>query len=136
MIASLSTTGKGKLGPKLFDPFKVLERIGDVAYRLELPTGAKLHNVFHVGLLKPYHGEEPVGPGVLPTVLHGRACLEPASVIKSRLARGRHEVLVQWVGLPAANASWVDLDEFRRLYPSFQLENELVIEGGRDVMWA
>jgi hypothetical protein len=29
----------------------------------------------------------------------------------------------------------VDLDELCRLYPSFQLEDELVIEGGRDVMW-
>jgi hypothetical protein len=31
--------------------------------------------------------------------------------------------------------SWMDLEEFCHLYPSFQLEDELILEGGRDVMW-
>jgi hypothetical protein len=117
LIASLVAAGKGKLGPKFYGPFQVLERIGDVAYRL-LPAGDKLHNVFHIGMLKLYHGEEPTRPGVLPTIRHGRTCLEPTSIVKSRLARGRHELLVQWVGLAAADATWVDLEEFRRLHPA------------------
>jgi hypothetical protein len=100
-----------------------------------LPTGAKLHDVFHVGLLKQYHSEDPVGPGSLPTIRHGHACLEPVAVVKSRLPRGRHEVLVQWIGISTTNASWVDLAEFHRLYPTFQPKDELVIGGGRDVMW-
>jgi hypothetical protein len=86
--------------------------------------------MFHIGLLKPYHGEAPSGSGALSTIHHGCACLKLAKVVKSRLARGHHEVLVQWMGLSAADASWVDLDEFRKLYPTFQLEDELVIEGG------
>jgi hypothetical protein len=86
--------GKWKLRPKFFGPFKVLEHVGDVAYLLELPVGAKLHDVFHVGLLKQYCGEEPAGPGTLPTICHGCARLEPAKVIKSHLAQRRHEVLV------------------------------------------
>jgi hypothetical protein len=102
-ITSLSMTGKGKLGPKFFGPFNVLERIWDVAYRLELPAGVKLHDVFHVGLLKPDHVVESAGPSALPTVRHERTCLEPTSVVKSRFARGCHKVLVQWVGLSVAN---------------------------------
>jgi hypothetical protein len=93
--------------------------IGDVAYRLQLSTGAKLHDVFHVGQLKLYHDKEPAGPGVMPTIRHGHAWLEPSNVIKSCLPCGHHELLVQWVGLNAADAAWVDLDEFRRLYPAF-----------------
>jgi hypothetical protein len=51
------------------------------------------------------------------------------------LARGVHQVLVHWRGEPTESASWEDLDEFYSKYPDFQLENELDLEGGRDVMW-
>jgi hypothetical protein len=134
-MASLDVKGKGKLGPKFFDPFQITERVGSVAYRLQLLVSAKLHDVFHVGLLKCYYDEPRDGPGVLPPTRHGRACVEPAKVIKSRLSRGRHELLVAWKGLEAANSSWMDLAEFKLLYSAFQLEDELIVQGGRDVMW-
>ena len=43
-----------KLGPKFVGPFKILQRIGKVSYRLEIPEVWKIHNVFHVFLLKEY----------------------------------------------------------------------------------
>jgi hypothetical protein len=33
-----------------------------------------------------------------------------------------------------ANATWVELQAFKAVFPSFQLEDELVLDGGRDVM--
>ena len=129
-MASLNVHGRGKLGPRYFGPYKILEKIGDVAYRLELPPAARLHNVFHVGLLKPFHGSPPETPPALPPVQHGRACPRPAKVLKGRLARGQYEVLVQWEDQEAAAAAWVSLDDFRRLYPDFQLEDELLLQGG------
>ena len=92
-MASLSVQHRGKLGPKYFGPYKILEKIGDVAYRLELPPRARLHDVFHVGLLKPFHGTPPDAPPVLPPILNGRACPRPAKVLRGRLARGRYELL-------------------------------------------
>ena len=50
---------KGKLSPRFIGPYDVLERIGPVAYRLALPPElAKLHNVFHVSMLRRYRSDE------------------------------------------------------------------------------
>jgi hypothetical protein len=44
---------KGKLSPRYIDPFKILERKGEVAYQLELPGSlSDVHDVFHISQLK------------------------------------------------------------------------------------
>ncbi|BAF14549.1 Os04g0389000, partial [Oryza sativa Japonica Group] len=129
-IASLGVTGRGKLGPKFYGLYRVAERIGSVAYRLQLPPGARLHDVFHVRLLKPFCGTPPDSVPPLPPIQHGQVCLQPAAVTQSRLARGVRQVLVQWKDKPSAEASWMPLDEFRTLHPDFQLEDELLLQGG------
>nr|GEZ99512.1 putative reverse transcriptase domain-containing protein [Tanacetum cinerariifolium] len=52
---------RGKLNPKYVGPFKVLEEIGKVAYKLELPEElSRVHNTFHVSNLKKCHADEPL----------------------------------------------------------------------------
>lgn len=133
-VASLQVAGRGKLGPKFLGPFKVLEHIWDVAYRLDLPVGARIHNVFHVGFLKQFFGVPPDQPPALPVLHHGRVLIEHAAVLKLRLVRGRQELLVRWKGAPPAESSWVDLEDFRQQFPEFQLADNLFLQGGKDVM--
>nr|GFD06666.1 putative reverse transcriptase domain-containing protein [Tanacetum cinerariifolium] len=52
---------QGKLIPRYVGPFKVLERIGDVAYKLDLPEElSRVHNTFHVSNLKKCHADKPL----------------------------------------------------------------------------
>lgn len=54
---SLTQQPSHKLSKRFFGPFKILQNIGPVAYRLELPETAQLHNVFHISKLKLCRGD-------------------------------------------------------------------------------
>jgi hypothetical protein len=82
LMASLNVTRRGKLGPKFYGLFQIVEHIGEVAYKLKLPEEGCLHDVFHVSLLKKFNGTPPTAPSPLPPIHHGRACLEPEVVLK------------------------------------------------------
>ncbi|GJS88025.1 putative reverse transcriptase domain-containing protein [Tanacetum coccineum] len=52
---------RGKLNPRYVGPFKVLEQVGSVAYKLELPQElSRVHNTFHVSNLKKCYADEPL----------------------------------------------------------------------------
>ncbi|GKD67452.1 putative reverse transcriptase domain-containing protein, partial [Tanacetum coccineum] len=52
---------RGKLNPRYVGPFKVLEKVGEVAYKLELPEElSRVHNTFHVSNLKKCYADEPL----------------------------------------------------------------------------
>jgi hypothetical protein len=122
--ASLPHVTKGKLKPRFFGPYRVVELINPIAV-------AKLHDVFHVGLLNKFVGPAPAAPPPLLAIHHGAVDPEPERAMRTRLAHGVQQVLVHWKGETAASATWEDLDAFRERYPAFQLEDELALQGER-----
>lgn len=91
---SVSKTTFTKLSPKFYGPFEVVEKIGSVAYRLALPEGSRIHNVFHVSLLKPHRGSPPAVVTELPPTLDGKTLLTPFKVLRVRNLQGKLELLV------------------------------------------
>ena len=114
-----------------------VRRLGKVAYRLELPPGSRIHDVFHVSLLKLYKGRDTVHCQPLPTLGRENQPLSfPLAIIATREllshAKPKRQILVQWSGVSADNSTWEDLEEFKKLYPAFQLEDKLTFDGGRN----
>ena len=105
-----------------------------MAYRLQLPEGARIHDVVHVGVLKPFRGTPPSSTPALPPLRHGRLLPQPARVLRASLRRDVWHVLIHWANMPESEATWEPLEAFREAHPTFQLEDELFLQGGRDVM--
>jgi hypothetical protein len=133
--SSLPHAPTGKLKPRYVGPYRVTAVINPVAVRLQLPPGARIHDVFHVGVLKKFMGSPPDAPPALPNTVDGAVGPRPERVVQGRRARGVPQVLVHWLGEPATSATWEDLDDFKARYPEFQLEDELDFDGGGDVMY-
>jgi hypothetical protein len=114
-------------------PYQIIERLGAVAYRLQLPPKARIHDVFHVALLKRFEGDPPAAIMPLPLIHRGRVVPTPSQVVRALLNRGRWELLVHWDGCSTANATWEPVADFKGCYPAFQLADELFVELGNVV---
>ena len=123
-----------KLGPKFFGPYQVLSRVGTVSYKLQLPPRARIHDVFHVSLLKKFIGEAPTQVIPLPELLNGRVIPTPEKVLRARLNRGVWEVLIKWTGRAETDTSWEQLEDFKLRYPVMTLEDELFVGEGGNVV--
>jgi hypothetical protein len=71
IAATLTNKAKEKLAPKYYGPFRLLEHIGTMAYRLELPPNSRIHDVFHVVFLKKFVGEPPTSVAPLSSIENG-----------------------------------------------------------------
>ncbi|GJY67552.1 putative reverse transcriptase domain-containing protein [Tanacetum coccineum] len=115
---------RGKLNPRYVGPFKVLEKVGSVAYKLELPQElSRVHNTFHVSNLKKCYSNEP-----LAVPLEGlhvddklRFVEEPVEIMDQEVKRLKKSytpiVKVRWNSRSGPKFTWEREDQFQKKYP-------------------
>jgi len=123
-----------KLGMRFFGTFLVLQRIGAMAYKLQLPETARIHPVFHISLLKKFHGDCPQQYFPLPlTTTEQGPLLLSLKILQSRVvlrdSKQVLQVLVQWNLGGLADSTWEDVEDLRSAYPEFNLEGKVDFQG-------
>lgn len=117
-----------KLEVKRSGPYRILEKIGDSAYRVELPTSVKYHNVFHVSLLQKFNeptlkGQTVELPGPIVVDDNLGDSWEVEEIIDSIRYRNNVRYLVKWKGYEGIDsATWqslIDLDGAMDLVEEF-----------------
>ncbi|GJY11306.1 hypothetical protein Tco_0379491 [Tanacetum coccineum] len=114
---------RGKLNPRYVVPFKVLEKIGTVAYKLELPQElSRVHNTFHVSNLKKCYFDEPLAVPL--ERLHVddkfRFVEEPVEIMDREVKRLKQSripiVKVRWNSRRGPEFTWEREDQFQKKY--------------------
>ncbi|KAL0560677.1 hypothetical protein IC582_001087 [Cucumis melo] len=119
-----------KLSPKYFGPYKVLKRIGTVAYKLELPPSTIIHLVFLIYQLKRAFGEcqnlQDLAPYM--TQNHEWPAVPNEAYGYRKNDKGEWELLMSWKGLPSHEATWEKYDDFQQSFPDYHLEDKVKLE--------
>ncbi|KAJ9562283.1 hypothetical protein OSB04_007443 [Centaurea solstitialis] len=127
-----------KLLARFYGPYIILEKIGEVAYRLQLPKEARIHSVFHVSQLRRAVGNSLTSRDI-PTQLTEDLVfqVEPEALLDVRKGSkhdpGDLDVLVKWKGTSEFESTWENLTALTQQFPNDHLEDKVkVLKGGID----
>ena len=105
----------------------MIDTVGKVAYKLDLPSKAKIHNVFHVSQLRKafgYYGQFiPLPQSVFQDVEFELVAILDRKIVK-RGNVGKVQLLSHWKHLFPAEATWEFISEIRRRFPTFSVEDK------------
>ncbi|KAL1533371.1 hypothetical protein AAHA92_33261 [Salvia divinorum] len=124
-----------KLARRFYGPFQITERIGLVAYRLQLPAESRIHDVFHVSLLRPFIPPlSTTAQQSLPTDFNRNDPIDSpvrASATRSVLAEGvpQEQWLIYWSSHPTSFPSWEPAELLKRHFPNLRLEDKALVIG-------
>jgi len=105
-----------KLDYKKIGPFKILAKIGESAYKLDLPPSIRIHNTFHISLLELYHDDKfssQRAQPLPPVIIEGEPEYELEQIIDSRLHYGKLQYRAKWTGYPPEHDKvWYPYEDF------------------------
>ncbi|PNX60310.1 hypothetical protein L195_g042019 [Trifolium pratense] len=123
---SATNQSYSKLSKRFYGPYRIQEKIGPVAYRLELPVTSKIHPVFRCSLLKLHKGPLPLSASLPPSSMDNNPILEPLTILDNKMDTTTEPptpmVLVQWTGLPLEDTSW---ETWASLQNAYHLEDKV-----------
>lgn len=115
---------RGKLGPRYIGPYKVIARVGKVAYRLELPDELRLiHNTFHVSQLRKCVVDKSAIIPLEDIQINERLNFveKPIAIVGRKTKNLRNKVIglvkVQWQHRKGSEWTWEPEAEMRKDYP-------------------
>ncbi|KAA0050226.1 transposon Tf2-1 polyprotein isoform X1 [Cucumis melo var. makuwa] len=124
-------TLKHPFSARYYGPYRITEEIGAVAYRLDLPPEAAIHNVFHISQLKLKLGKQQNVQHQQPILTKDfELQLWPKTVLDIRWNKelGANEWLVKWKGLDDSEATWETVYLMNQQFPTFHLEDKVNLE--------
>ena len=123
----------GKFSPTYEGPFTIAEQISPLAFRLNLPPGWRIHNVFHAMLLSKFthtneHGTAFTQPP--PDIIQGTEEFEVESILNHRYDKKQKKdlFLIKWKGYSSSENSWepeTHLQHTKRLLDMYKSRNGL-----------
>lgn len=117
-----------KLSPCFYGPYLITIKLGKVAYRLQLPAGSKIHDVFHVSQLKKYRKNANSCCLELPTYWEAYI-KESEKVLEQRMVKRNKRVvtqfLVQQKGMDIFESTWEDYYKFVEKFPQLHFEGKV-----------
>jgi hypothetical protein len=135
--SSVAERSSQKLAFKYFGPYLVLQRVGKVAYRIQLPPSSRIHPVVHVSQLKKEITERDQVCPELPAYLLAHVLVQPLAITADRfIRRGSKQVpqvQVRWSGLPAPCLTWEPLFAIVNAFPSSPAWGHAEAQGGGNV---
>ena len=124
MKGVMSFGKRGKLSPRYIGPFEVLKRVGKVAYELALPPGLSgVHPVFHVSMLKRYHGDGNYITRWDSVLLDENLSYEeePVAILDREVRKLRSReiasIKVQWKNRSVKESTWEKEADMQEKYP-------------------
>jgi hypothetical protein len=115
--SSLAPRANQKLTFKFFGSFPIVQKVGTIAYKLELPLAYAIHPIFHVSQLKKVVGSK---IQITPWPQQFSEHQIPEKILQRRLiTRGVQtliQVLVKWSASPESLATWEDMEALKQRF--------------------